>query len=137
MESEHLPANLRTTPLPDLVVADVVDQLIGDCERLSGAVLFLLCDEDDRIVVPVVIDEMPAKPPAHERRQCIEVVTRAMVGGGGSVLIVIARSGRAAVTAADRLWLSDAIEVCRDRVRLLGVHVSTTRTTFAVEATHV
>ena len=121
MTFEHLPEHIRTVPLPDLVIADVLDLFVGPYDRRAGAVLFLLCDESDRLVVPVMIDGMPAWAPESDRRLCIRTVTEASVGTGGSVLIALARPDRAEPTRADQAWLADAIRECRDRTRLLGV----------------
>lgn len=136
MTFEDLPDDFRGIPLPDLVVDDLLDLFVGPSERRLGAAVFLLCDERDRILQPVAIDEMPMEPGPGERESCIRAVAGA-VAGGGSVLIAVARPGHPTPTEADLRWLTDAVDICEGRIRLLGVHLCTPAGTVRLDAMHV
>jgi hypothetical protein len=113
---------------PQIVVADVLDLFVLERDRRRGAVYALLCDEDDRIRVPVAVDEIGEGGSLEERIHMFGVFAEGVATGcpGGSMLVAVARRGGLSLTADDHLWRRAAEEACaREDVRLLGVHIVT------------
>jgi hypothetical protein len=130
MGFDDLPAGWPDLPLtdPQLVVADVLDLFVLDRDRHRGAIYALLCDDADRIQVPVVVEEIGDGGSLDERIHMFGVFAEAvsMNSPGGSMLAAIARRGGLSLTPDDHVWRQGAEEACaREHVRLLGVHVVT------------
>lgn len=67
MTFEDLPSNWADMPLTDpALAADVVDLFLGDRDRHADSLMLLLCDEDHRLVQPVMIDGMEWRSSAQE-----------------------------------------------------------------------
>lgn len=125
MTYEDLPADWPDRPLDDpRLVTDVLDLCVSMADRDAGAIVFLLCDPEGRLVQPVAIGELPPRFTAASCEQAIEVMVHAM-GDHGSLHVAIARRDGLTITEDDRVWAAAARRVTRDRVRLLGVHVVT------------
>jgi hypothetical protein len=126
MGFEDLPANWNDVPLTEpAFVADVLDLCVMQRDRHRGALVLLICDDDARLVQPVVVEDLPERLDDDERARPFEVAVEAM-GGVGSLLVAIARRDGLTISDNDRDWAAAAVRVCGDRVRLLGVHVVTT-----------
>jgi hypothetical protein len=130
MGFDDLPAGWNDLPLtdPDLVVADVLDLFVLERDRRAGAIYALLCDDLDRIQVPVVVNDLGDGGNYEERRHVVGVFAEAVTTNspGGSILLAIARRGGLSLTGDDHLWRRAAEDACaRHDVRLLGVHVVT------------
>jgi hypothetical protein len=121
MSFEDLPDGLRDIPVPDLVVADLLDLVLGPCDRLEGSIVFVLCDDRDRMLVPVVIGEVPRDQPVTERLQAITTVTAALAGQDCSVLIGVGQPTDRHDERYARAWVGAARAACEGRIRLLGV----------------
>jgi hypothetical protein len=125
MTFDDLPDDWSDRPLTDpALVADVLDLVVFARDRQQGAVSFLLCDEDARLVQPVTITDIPATAAVDDRRRCLRTVVGAMSGRGG-LLVAVAREDGLSVCASDEAWRDAAVAECSDGVRLLGVHVVT------------
>jgi hypothetical protein len=125
MGFEDLPANWDDRPLTDpALVTDVLDLVVFVKDRLAGAVTFLLCDEEARLVQPVAIGDWPATLTYADRVHCVSVMVESM-GGRGAMVVALAREDGLSITAEDLAWRRAAEEACRPGVRLLGVHVVT------------
>jgi hypothetical protein len=125
MTFDDLPDDWSDRPLTDpALVADVLDLVVLARDRQQGAVSFLLCDEDARLVQPVTITDIPATAAVDDRRRCLRTVVGAMSGRGG-LLVAVAREDGLSVCASDEAWRDAAVAECSDGVRLLGVHVVT------------
>ena len=60
MTFEDLPKDVRNTPLTDRrIAADVIDLLIGDGDRRAGCVALMVCDEEHRGIMPIVLSDVP------------------------------------------------------------------------------
>jgi hypothetical protein len=97
-------------------------------ERGRRGVRFVLCDDQDRVQIHCPVDDLPARPDPVDCAQAVEIFANALAErtGGGSMLVVLTRSGSSAVSDPDRVWFHTAYRVCgRVGVRLLGVHLVT------------
>jgi hypothetical protein len=113
---------------PLVVIADVLDLFVLDRDRRRGALYALLCDDGDRIQVPVVVDELGDGGALEERVHMFGVFAEAVATNspGGSMLVAVARGGGLSLTPDDHLWRQGAEQACaREHVRLLGVHLVT------------
>lgn len=102
--------------------------VVSERDRRSGALAILLCDDDDRLVQPVMITEL--EPMAHEddRADAISVFTGVFtdfVGDHGSMIAAVARRDCLNITEDDRVWARAAYRAAAGAVRLLGVHLVT------------
>jgi len=128
MTFTDLPPDWGERPLTDpRLVADVLDLVVSERSRYDGALCLLVCDETDRLRVPMVVDDVPVTvPPATEQTALTRLVDDlASLDADLSVLVAIARDGGLSVTAADRAWAEAIATAAAGRVRLLGVHVVT------------
>jgi len=126
MGFEDLPDDVALLPLVDpRLVADVLDLVVRDADRRAGSLAVLLCDDDGRLVQPVVIGDLPDGSDLSSRLGVLEVLISAL-DGGGSLLVAIARRDGLSITADDQLWARAASQACAEKsARLLGVHVIT------------
>jgi len=71
MAFTDLPADWPTRPLTEpRLVADVLDLLLSDADRLAGGLLIALCDDEARLLQPIVIGDLPARAAAGEGAEC-------------------------------------------------------------------
>ncbi len=84
----------------------------------------LLCNDERRLVQPVVVSDVDWGACDAERHRRIGVAVQAM-GDHGSLLVAIARRDNLSITAQDRAWARAAQFVCGDAVPFLGLHVVT------------
>ena len=125
MTFEDLPNDWSDRPLTDpALVSDVLDLVVFEKDRAAGAVSFLLCDDEARLVQPVTIGELPATMTQDERVHFVSVMVEGM-GHCGAMVVALARDDGLSITAEDQAWLRAAKQACGDDVRLLGVHVVT------------
>lgn len=123
MAFTDLPHDWSDRPLTEpQLVADVLDLVVSDRDRRAGALAVLICDEDGRLVQPVVITDLEPIAGEDERCEAISVFTSAM-GGYGSILVAVARRDGLSITDDDRVWARAARRA--GGVRLLGIHVVT------------
>lgn len=127
MSFEDLPANMREIPLSDPVfIADVLDLFVSMQDRYDGGLLLLLCDDERRVVQPVMIHDIEVAPPP----DTVEVLTNLMTGiadliPGITVLAAVARPGRLRVFPGDEHWARVIHRAAAGTVELIGVHLVT------------
>jgi hypothetical protein len=125
MTFEDLPNNWSDRPLTDpALVSNVLDLVVFAKDRAAGAVSFLLCDDEARLVQPVTIGELPVTMTQAERVRFVSVMVEGMAHRGAMV-VALARDDGLSITAEDLAWCRAAHEACGSTVRLLGVHVVT------------
>lgn len=125
MTFEDLPDNWDDRPLTDPeLLSDVLDLVVLEKDRAAGAVSFLLCDDNARLVQPVTIGDLPATMTQAERVHFVSVMVEGM-GSSGAMVVALARDDGLSITARDLAWRRAAQEACGNDVRLLGVHVVT------------
>jgi len=125
MGFEDLPVNVRDLPLVEpRWVADVLDLVVSEADRRAGALALLICDDEARLVQPVIVGELALGPSAEERERVLRPFVRAM-GGCGSLLVAIARRDDLSITVDDSMWERAARRACAEGVRLLGVYLVT------------
>ena len=125
MTFEDLPNDWSDRPLTDpALVSDVLDLVVFEKDRAAGAVSFLLCDDEARLMQPVTIGELPPTMTQAERVQCVSVMVDGM-SHRGAMLVALARDDGLSITAEDQAWCRAAQQACGSSVRLLGVHVVT------------
>jgi hypothetical protein len=124
MTFEDLPNDWSDRPLTDpALVTDVLDLVVFARDRAAGAVSFLLCDDEARLVQPVTIGELPVTMTHGERVRCVSVMVEGM-SHRGAMVVALARDDGLSITADDLDWCRAAQEAC-SAVQLLGVHVVT------------
>lgn len=125
MSFEDLPEDWPTRPLTTpTLVADVLDLVLSEADRRVGALCFLLCDEDARLLVPAVVTEIADSCPDDERNRAVKTFAGAL-GPKGTLHVAIGRSDGLSISSSDRSWMRVAAEVCATGPRLLGVHLLT------------
>jgi hypothetical protein len=127
MSFTDLPEDWPTRPLTDpVLVADVLDLLVSDADRASGALLFALCDRDARLLQPCVLpDGSGGEPAQRERAVSVFVDLLADLDPDGSLLVAVARPKGLSATAADLDRRAAVERACAGKVALLGVHIVT------------
>lgn len=125
MAFTDLPDDWLDRPLTEpQLVADVLDLVVSNRDRLAGALAVLLCDEGDCLVVPVVVSDLEPMATEDDRCEAISVITGVM-GGRGSMLVAVARRDGLSIGEDDRVWARAARRAAADGLRLLGVHLVT------------
>lgn len=128
MAFTDLPADWPTLPITrrDLL-PDVLDLVVTEHDRASGALWILICDRSDRLISPVQIPDLPDAPSAADRARPLATLMEmvADIDAEAGVLAAIGRPGGLSVTADDRDWAEALAAAAIGRVRLLGVHVVT------------
>ena len=127
MTFEDLPKDVRNTPLTDRrIAANVIDLLIGDGDRRAGCVALMVCDEEHRGIMPIVLSDVPHDADLGALVTLLDLLLPLVVERGGSLLLGRGRPGCGVPTDVDRAWHQQTIESCRAHgVRLLGFHVAT------------
>jgi hypothetical protein len=125
MAFTDLPANAPELAVSDpAYTADFLDLVVSERDRQRGALALLICDDDDRMLVPVVVGDLPPDITDEDRQRTVTRVLATMEGRG-SVLVAVARRAGLDIRAEDRAWLRAAARACAGGPRLLGVHVIT------------
>jgi hypothetical protein len=125
MAFSDLPDNAPDLPVSDpAYTADFLDLVVSERDRRRGALALLLCDDDDRMQVPVVVGDLPPELGDDERERTVARVVSAMKGRG-AVLVAVARRSGLSIRAEDQAWRRAAERACAAGPRLLGVHVIT------------
>jgi hypothetical protein len=127
MTFKDLPSDLKNLPLTDpALAADVIDLIIGEEARASGAIGFMLCDARDRGLQPVVLPDVPDTADADGLHQLLEHLLPLVAEEGGSVLVGRGRRRGLTPSDTDREWHELTIAACaRHGVRLLGYYLAT------------
>lgn len=127
MTFEDLPLDVKKIPLTDRrVAADVIDLIIGDEARADGCVGLMVCDEQHRGIVPIVLSDVPPDADVGALTAVLDMILPLVVTRGGSILLGRGRPGGGVPTDTDRAWHQQSIDSCRAHgVRLLGFHVAT------------
>ena len=128
MTFRDLPKDIAQRPLiNEKLVADLLDLLIGDRDRRDGCLLIVVCDNESRLVQPIVITEMPGRPDLQVIESAVAIVVASMVESepDGALLVALGRRSGLSITADDQAWVQAIERGCQGRVRLLGVHVVT------------
>ncbi|XVX21689.1 hypothetical protein ACQP1U_07480 [Actinomycetota bacterium] len=104
MSFHDLPDDWASRPVHDPeIAADVVDLIVREADRDEGAVCFLLCHRDGRLLQPVTIGLQGASPPPAERREIVGALASTLPE---ELLVVtaIARPRGYRASDDDRLW---------------------------------
>ncbi|GAA2154405.1 hypothetical protein [Humibacillus xanthopallidus] len=127
MTFEDLPPDVKKIPLTDRrVAADVIDLIIGDEARADGCVGLMVCDEEHRGILPIVLSDVPHDADLRALAALLDMILPLVVARSGSLLMGRGRPGGGVPTDADRAWHQQSIDACRAHgVRLLGFHVAT------------
>lgn len=128
MAFTDLPENWSTRPITDpSLLTDVLDLVVSDRSRARGALYLLLCDTDDRLVLPVCIDDIADAGGPEQRVELLRPMLSmiAQMEPTGGVLVAIARPGGLSATGDDRGWADALRAATGGQMRLLGVHVVT------------
>lgn len=129
MTFQDLPADWPTRPVTDpAITADLLDLIVSDRDRATGAIGVLTCGPTRRLVQPVVVTLPPDGAEPSDRALVFDAVCGGITkaGGGGGVLVAVARSGAPFVTADDRAWHDAAQASCAAAsVELLGTWLVT------------
>lgn len=136
MSFQDLPADWPTRPVTDPdITADLLDLVVRDSDRATGAVAILICGPTGRLVRPVVVTLPPGPVDGGERRRAFDAICGVLVAeddprverlSNPGILVALARPGPALMTADDRRWRNAAARSCEDHaVDLLGAWLVT------------
>ena len=127
MTFEDLPQDVRDVPLTDhRIAADVIDLLIGDGDRRAGCVALMVCDEEHRGILPIVLSDVPHDAELGALVSLLDLLLPLVVERGASLLMGRGRPGGGVPTDVDRAWHQQTLDSCRAHgVRLLGFHIAT------------
>ena len=127
MTFEDLPQNVKDIPLTDRrLAADVIDLLISEEDRAGGCVGLMVCDEEHRGILPIVLSDVPHNADVDALTTLLDLILPLVVERGGSLLMGRGRPGGGVPTDVDRTWHQQTIDSCRAHgVPLLGFHVAT------------
>ena len=128
MAFTDLPPDWPTRPITTpALLPDVLDLVVSERARATGSLFLLVCDADDRLVLPMQIGELTAAPGESARGHLLAPVMRQVTDmePGGGVLAAIARPGGLSVNADDVAWAEAVAAATQGSLRLLGVHLVT------------
>lgn len=127
MTFEDLPADVKDVPLTDPhVAADVMDRIIDLESRAGGCLGVMVCDEEHRGVMPIVLSDVPHDADSSGLAQLLDLVLPLVVERGGSVVIGRGRPRGRVPNDVDRAWHQQAIDSCAAHgVPLLGFYLAT------------
>jgi hypothetical protein len=127
MSFEDLPRDWTQRPVTDpSITADVLDLVVRDADRETGAVAALMCNTAERLVQPVVMALPHAGIEVGEHRRFFDVVCNGIVaacgeGDRGGILVAVARRNGWSVIGDDRQGHDAARRSCAEHdVPLLG-----------------
>lgn len=127
-----LNARVQMPSLFDPEVAnDALEAFLDPDDRIAGGLAFLFCDDDGRLMQPILVADVP-HPTSHDERWTAmrwAVGLCEMVGddhnGPLGLLLALVREG-GGVCDDDRAWHQVALDACAEAdVPLIGVHVVT------------
>lgn len=127
MTFRDLPRDVKNHSLTDpALAANVIDLILGDEARASGAIALMLCDAQDRGLQPVVLTDVPETADAEGLRQLLDHLLPLVAEERGSVLVGRGRRRGLTPTDTDREWHELTTAACgRHGVRLLGYYLAT------------
>lgn len=127
MSFKDLPEGWQEMPLDDdKLIHDVLDLFVSMRDRNAGSLLFLLCDQDRRIVQPVLVEEVERVPPSDSDIMLGNLVTAIRSAGEDlCALAAIARRGPLRVFGFDEEWAGLIERAFAGSVPLLGIHLVT------------
>jgi hypothetical protein len=141
MTFEDLPSDWPQRPVTDLTItADLLDLVVSERDRATGALGVLLCGRDERLLQPLVVEMPGYRLSAAERRRGFDNICAVSchlgeptgsdeaeaVNGGLGILFALARSGSPLVTSGDLRWRDTAEQSCQHYgVALLGTWLVT------------
>lgn len=128
MSLDDLPDDWPSRPLTaSALVADVLDLLVSPVARRRAALYLLLCDDTDRLLVPIAIDELESEQTPRQRADLVATVIdlSARTAPVGALLAAVVRPGGLSSSDDDQSWAEAVATAAGGRTRLLGVHLVT------------
>lgn len=107
--------------------ADLVRSILGLDDIVGGSLLLVLCDQERRPTVPVLITDVPVTAPVGlVLDRWFEHLREVLAEAGPSLVFARARPGQSFVVDHDRTWHDAIVRGCsRSGVPLLGAFVAT------------
>ena len=127
-----LDARVSMPSLHDPNVAnDALEAFLDADDRLSGGLAFLFCDEDGKLMQPILVNDLPTSITTEHRWEAMrwatnlcQMVAADQAGPLTLLLGVMRESGP--ICDEDREWHEIALAACHQAdVRLIGMHVVT------------
>ncbi|GAA1396429.1 hypothetical protein [Luteococcus peritonei] len=112
---------------PDLLAA-VVDRTLPVSDRTAGSLLLLLCDQDCRLLLPMLVDDVPLGCGRQEQEGTADRLAwiTAQSVPGGAVALAVGRPGQPVPTLWERDWRRAlALATRRHGLRDLGCLLAT------------
>lgn len=138
MTFKDLPEGWDSEPIhTDDRVADILDLLISERDRRSGAVLVVICDERGCLVLANIVEGVGPPMDAEAKRHLVGVFAAAteQLGQRAGLMVAIARADGLSLTQDDREWGPVVRDVCdASDIELLGVHLVTLHGTRQIAA---
>jgi hypothetical protein len=139
MTFKNRPENRSDQPLSDPSIAvDAVELFISQADRRRGMFLVLLCDDQDRLLMPVAVNGPSGSGSVDELGGIVDVgpedcevmlkpfLLAAQAGTDSGLLLAMGRFGPSDWPEVDEPWAEEAARLCREAgVRLIGFYVAT------------
>jgi hypothetical protein len=138
MTFKNLPENWSEQPLSDPSIAvEAVELFISQADRHREMFVVLLCDDHDRLLMPVAVDGLSGGS-VDEIGGIVDVgpedcevmlkpfLLAAQAGTDSGLLLAMGRFGPWDLPEVDEPWAEEAARLCREYgVRLIGFYVAT------------
>lgn len=138
MTFKDLPEGWDSEPIhTDDRVADILDLLISERDRRSGAVLVVICDERGCLVLANIVEDVGPPMDTEAKRHLVGVFAAAteQLEQRAGLMVGIARADGLSLTQDDRAWGPVVRDVCdASDIELLGVHLVTLHGTRQIAA---
>jgi len=131
MSFEDLPPDWAQRPVTDpAITADLLDLIVGRCDRLEGAIGLLLCGPGGRLLQPVVVSAPTEAVLDEDYRRVFDVMAQAFGdppdGARPGILVALGRPDHRHAAREDARWREAAIASCTEHgIDLLGVWLVT------------
>ena len=108
MTFDDLPDDWPTRPLTEpQLIDDVLDLLVDERARRGRCLAVLVCDEQVRLVQPLLIEDLPARCDPDLVQRTVDIVLEAMSDlARGSLLVALGRADGLSITDDDRQWVA-------------------------------
>lgn len=113
------------------VAGAALEAFVDEDDRMSGGLAFLFCDDEGKLLQPVMVSDIPAPLTIDDRWTALrwatglcEMVGDDHAGPLGLIMALVREHGP--ICDADRTWHQVALDACAEaEVPMLGMHLVT------------
>ena len=115
----------RDTVITRENAADLFDFLLDPDVREADCLAALLLDDEGRVVVPIVVEDIPSPVARDDKDRAVRPLVRAAVEAGAAIAFAIGRDGPLHATDEDRDWHESLLATARAAdVPVLGAWIA-------------